>query len=86
MMRSPLPQIGDVAHRAGVAVSTVSKVLNWPAKVSPATRARVQQAINELGYVRNDSAREHPERSATNSRRELVQAAAPGGGCGPSDD
>jgi hypothetical protein len=25
MMRSPLPQIGDVAHRAGVAVSTVSK-------------------------------------------------------------
>jgi LacI family transcriptional regulator, galactose operon repressor len=58
MMRSPLPQIGDVAHRAGVAVSTVSKVLNWPATVSPATRARVQQAINELGYVRNDSARQ----------------------------
>jgi LacI family transcriptional regulator len=48
----------DVARHAGVSVGTVSNVLNRPDRVAPATRARVQQAIEELGYVRNEAARQ----------------------------
>jgi LacI family transcriptional regulator len=47
----------DVAQRAGVSVGTVSNVLNRPDAVSPGTRARVQAAIAELGFVRSESAR-----------------------------
>src|SRR4029079_19454401 len=36
----------------------VSNVLNRPAKVSPATVERVMQAIEDLGFVRNDAARQ----------------------------
>ena len=43
--------ISDVAKRAGVAPVTVSRVINNAENVSPATRARVQQAIDALGYV-----------------------------------
>ncbi|MFE2378377.1 LacI family DNA-binding transcriptional regulator [Streptomyces sp. NPDC059398] len=50
--------IKDVARRAGVSVGTVSNVINRPASVSPETRARVQAAIAELGYVRSESARQ----------------------------
>jgi LacI family transcriptional regulator len=50
--------IKEVARRAGVSVGTVSNVLNNPTVVAPATRQRVQEAITELGYVRNDSARQ----------------------------
>jgi LacI family transcriptional regulator len=46
-----------VAARAGVAVGTVSNVLNRPGTVGEATRLRVQAAIAELGFVRNESAR-----------------------------
>ena len=49
--------IRDVADLAGVSVATVSNVLNRPALVSPTTRAKVQAAITELGYVRSESAR-----------------------------
>jgi LacI family transcriptional regulator len=49
--------IRAVAERAGVSVGTVSNVLNRPDAVSPATRDRVQRAIEELGFVRNESAR-----------------------------
>lgn len=49
--------IVDVARRAGVAVGTVSNVLNRPDRVSAETRDRVQAAIGELGFVRNASAR-----------------------------
>lgn len=48
----------DVARAAGVSVGTVSNVLNRPEAVAEDTRARVQAAIAELGYVRNDSARQ----------------------------
>jgi LacI family transcriptional regulator len=48
----------DVAERARVSVGTVSNVLNRPHLVRAATRARVEQAIAELGFVRNDSARQ----------------------------
>ncbi|MGI8457665.1 MAG: substrate-binding domain-containing protein [Propionibacteriaceae bacterium] len=50
--------IRDVAERAGVALGTVSNVLNRPEKVGPATLARVQAAIEDLGFVRNDAARQ----------------------------
>jgi LacI family transcriptional regulator len=50
--------IRDVAERAGVSVGTVSNVLNRPDRVSDAVVARVQNAIRDLGYVRNDAARQ----------------------------
>lgn len=48
----------DVARTAGVSVGTVSNVLNRPDVVSPDRRERVEDAIAELGYVRNDAARQ----------------------------
>jgi LacI family transcriptional regulator len=50
--------VKDVASRAGVSLGTVSNVLNRPDHVSTATRARVEQAMAELGFVRNESARQ----------------------------
>lgn len=50
--------IKEVARRAGVSIGTVSNVLNRPEAVATATRQRVLDAITELGYVRNDSARQ----------------------------
>lgn len=50
--------IRDVAAAASVSVGTVSNVLNRPNKVSPATVERVQAAIEDLGFVRNDAARQ----------------------------
>lgn len=43
---------------AGVSIGTVSNVLNHPDKVSPETVKRVQATIAELGFVRNDAARQ----------------------------
>lgn len=50
--------VRDVAAIAGVSVGTVSNVLNRPDKVAAATVERVQAAIDELGFVRNDAARQ----------------------------
>lgn len=50
--------IRDVALRAGVSVGTVSNVLNDSPRVSPEATARVRAAIAELGYVRNEAARQ----------------------------
>lgn len=47
-----------VAVKAGVSLATVSNVLNHPDIVAPATRRRVQRAIDALGFVRNESARQ----------------------------
>jgi LacI family transcriptional regulator len=52
------PSIKDVALSAGVSVGTVSNALNRPAAVAPATLRRVQAAIDDLGFVRNESARQ----------------------------
>jgi DNA-binding LacI/PurR family transcriptional regulator len=54
----PTPAVGikQVALRAGVSPGTVSNVLNRPERVAPDTRVRVEQAIRELGFVRNGSA------------------------------
>jgi len=50
--------IRDVAAAASVSVGTVSNVLNAPERVAPATVARVHAAIEKLGFVRNDAARQ----------------------------
>ena len=50
--------VKEVAQRAGVSLGTVSNVLNRPEVVSEALRTRVQDAIAELGFVRNESARQ----------------------------
>lgn len=49
--------IVDVAHHAQVSTTTVSKVLRNAYGASPAMRAKVQQAIAELGYRPNAAAR-----------------------------
>lgn len=48
-----MASIKDVAARAGVAISTVSKVLNRYPNISEATRQKVNAAIEELGFVPN---------------------------------
>ena len=50
--------VRDVAAAASVSVGTVSNVLNRPDKVASQTVARVHAAIAELGFVRNDAARQ----------------------------
>lgn len=47
------PTIHDVAKRAGVSLSTVSRVLNDSASVSQPTRERVEAVIAELGYEKS---------------------------------
>lgn len=42
--------LSDIAKKAGVSVSTVSRTLNKPETVSQSTRLRVLKAINELDY------------------------------------
>lgn len=49
--------IQEVARRAGVSVATVSRVFNLPDKVAPETRALVEQAAQDTGYLPNASAR-----------------------------
>jgi LacI family transcriptional regulator len=49
--------IKDVAHEAGVSAQTVSRVINNRPDVAPETRARVQNAISDLGYAPNIIAR-----------------------------
>ena len=58
MPEGRLVSMKDVARHAGVSVGTVSNVLNRPDIVSPDRRERVEAAIRELGYVRNDAARQ----------------------------
>ena len=51
------PTMKDVATRAGVALKTVSRVVNDEPGVTPETASRVRNAIDDLGFRRNDSAR-----------------------------
>ena len=48
--------IKDVAKRAGVAISTVSKVLNNYPNVSEETKIKVNKAVEELNFVPNSVA------------------------------
>lgn len=49
--------VKDVAAAAGVSLGTVSNVLNRPELVSGTTRERVEHAMADLGFVRNETAR-----------------------------
>ncbi|WP_245690349.1 LacI family DNA-binding transcriptional regulator [Actinomyces ruminicola] len=51
------PGMMDVARLAGVSHQTVSRVINRPESVRPATLAKVRDAINQLGYRPNMAAR-----------------------------
>ncbi|MFJ3160787.1 LacI family DNA-binding transcriptional regulator [Streptomyces kanasensis] len=51
------PTMKDVASRAGVGLKTVSRVVNGEPGVTADTERRVQEAIEALGFRRNDSAR-----------------------------
>ncbi|GAA4247324.1 LacI family DNA-binding transcriptional regulator [Dactylosporangium darangshiense] len=51
------PTIEDVARAAGVSRATVSRVINNEPGAAPAVRARVHEAIAELGYRPNQTAR-----------------------------
>lgn len=51
------PTIAQIAQIAGVSVPTVSKVLNGRTDVALPTRERVEQIIQEYGFVRNRAAR-----------------------------
>lgn len=49
--------LADVAALAGVSTGTVSRVLSRPGMISAATRERVEEAVQRLGYVANGAAR-----------------------------
>lgn len=49
--------LADVARRAGVSPSTVSRALNGTAPLSASTVGRVRRAVDELGYAPHRSAR-----------------------------
>ena len=50
--------IKDVAEHCGVSITTVSRVLNNHPDVRESVRARVMQAVRDLHYVPNNSARD----------------------------
>jgi LacI family transcriptional regulator len=47
----------DVARRAGVSQPTVSRALRGDGRIADATRARIEQAAQELGYVPSEPGR-----------------------------
>ncbi|WP_447034818.1 LacI family DNA-binding transcriptional regulator [Streptomyces sp. DSM 118878] len=51
------PTLEDVARRAGVSKSTVSRVVNGEPRVRAAVAERIRAAVEELGYVPNQAAR-----------------------------
>ena len=57
----------DVARRSGVSIATVSRVLHGQEPVRETTRARVQAAIEELGYVPDGAAQ-----SLARSRKDVI--------------
>ena len=52
-----MPTFTDVAKRAGVSTMTVSRVVNGSPSVTAETRARVEEALAETGYMPNMLAR-----------------------------
>ncbi|WP_432572720.1 LacI family DNA-binding transcriptional regulator [Kineococcus sp. SYSU DK005] len=64
--------ITDVARAAGVSASTVSYVLSGKRAISPATRARVLDAVDRLGYRPHAGAR-----ALASSRAHVIGLVAP---------
>jgi len=76
-MADGVPGMKDVAAVAGVSIGTVSNVLNRPQLVSEATRLRVRAAIVELGFVRNETARQLRAGSSRTIAYVVMDAANP---------
>jgi LacI family transcriptional regulator len=57
----------DVASRAGVSIATVSRVLHGKEPVRDGTRARVREAIEDLGYVPDGAAQ-----SLARNRKDVI--------------
>jgi LacI family transcriptional regulator len=55
--RTKHPTLSEVAKKAGVGTTTASRVINGGQSVDPKTLARVQRAIESLGYIPNQAAR-----------------------------
>lgn len=55
-VRLAAPTMSDVARRAGVSAMTVSRALKDGASIAEDTRDRIKKAIDELGYVLDQSA------------------------------
>lgn len=68
-----MPTVKDVASKANVSPGTVSNVLTGKRPVAPATRERVLQVIEELGYQPNILAR-----SLINRRSDTIAVVASG--------
>ena len=51
------PTLSEVARKARVGTTTVSRVINGGERVSPGTLKRVQAVIEQLGYMPNQAAR-----------------------------
>ncbi|MCD9022819.1 LacI family DNA-binding transcriptional regulator [Cohnella silvisoli] len=66
------PKIKDVAKKAGVSVTTVSRVLNGEKYVKDDLKARVQRAIDELGYSPS-----HIARSLVRKKTNLIGVIVP---------
>ena len=64
--------IYQVAERAGVSLSTVSRVLNGKSTVNQALKERVEQAVKDLNYRPNSVAR-----SLANSRTDSIGVLVP---------
>lgn len=60
------PKVKDVAERAGVSTATVSRVLNNDSRVRPILQQRVWQAVSELDYLPDYTARNLRARKARN--------------------
>jgi LacI family transcriptional regulator len=66
------PKIKDVAKKAGVSVTTVSRVLNDEKYVKDDLKARVKRAIDELGYTPS-----HIARSLVRKKTNLIGVIVP---------
>lgn len=55
--KTKAPTLSEVARKAGVGTTTVSRVINGGNRVDPKTLARVRRAIEALGYMPNQAAR-----------------------------
>ncbi len=56
MQRGSAPTMLDVANLAGVSTMTVSRALKDGASIAPETRKKIKKAVDQLGYVLDQSA------------------------------
>ncbi|KHJ68476.1 GntR family transcriptional regulator [Pantoea rodasii] len=70
--RNTAPTLEDVARVAGISPMTVSRALNSPQQVRPATVAKVMAAINATGYIPNAQAG-----SLASNRSRLIAVVVP---------